>query len=95
MLFVIYCVDKPGHLQTRLDNRPAHLEYLKAAGGAVKLGGPLLGADGQNPAGSLLIVEQENLAAAQKFADNDPYAKAGLFESVGIRPWRHAVGAGL
>lgn len=29
MLYAIYCKDKPGHLQTRLDNRPAHVEYLK------------------------------------------------------------------
>ena len=25
---------------------------------------------------------------AEKFAEDDPYAKAGLFESVSIRPWK-------
>jgi len=27
--------------------------------------------------------------------DGDPYAKAGLFESVALRPWRRVVGAAL
>jgi uncharacterized protein YciI len=31
-------------------------------------------------------------AAAEAFAAADPYAKAGLFSSVSIQPWRIAVG---
>jgi uncharacterized protein len=34
MLYAIYCKDKPNHLQTRLDNRPTHVEYLKQCGAA-------------------------------------------------------------
>jgi uncharacterized protein len=33
MLYAIYCKDKPNHLQTRLDNRPAHVDYLKQFAG--------------------------------------------------------------
>ena len=29
MRYHILCTDKPGHLQTRLDNREAHLAYIK------------------------------------------------------------------
>ena len=43
--------------------------------------------------GSLLIVEAEDLAAAQAQADNDPFTAAGVFESVEVRPWRVAIGA--
>ena len=38
--------------------------------------------------GSVLIVEFDDSAAAERFAADDPYAKAGLFETVTIRPWR-------
>jgi uncharacterized protein YciI len=89
-LFAIACQDKPGALDTRLAIRPAHLDYLKGSPG-LKLAGALLGEDG-NPIGSLLIVEADNLAAAQAQADNDPFTAAGVFESVEVRPWRLAIG---
>jgi uncharacterized protein YciI len=38
--------------------------------------------------GSLLILDFADRTEAQAFADGDPYAKAGLFERVEIRPWR-------
>ena len=33
-------------------------------------------------------MEFDDMAQAQAFADNDPYAKAGVFESVSIKPWK-------
>ncbi|MEY4872402.1 MAG: hypothetical protein RLZZ563_1732, partial [Pseudomonadota bacterium] len=33
-----------------------------------------------------------DLAAAQDWAANDPYAKAGLFQSVDIREWKKVIG---
>jgi uncharacterized protein YciI len=44
-------------------------------------------------AGSMLIVELPDMAAAEAFAEADPYARAGLFERVEIRAWRPTVGA--
>jgi hypothetical protein len=87
MLFAISCTDKPGSLELRLATRPAHIEHLKAEAGRILLGGPVLDAAG-NPCGSLLVVEAADRAAAEAFAAADPYAKAGLFESVVIRPYR-------
>ena len=89
-LFAISCKDKPGALETRLAIRPVHLDYLKESK-ILKLAGALLGEDG-NPIGSLLIVEADDIAAAQAQADNDPFTKAGVFESVEVRPWRLAIG---
>ena len=40
------------------------------------------------PNGSVLVMEFDDLAQAQAFADNDPYAKAGVFENVSIKPWK-------
>ncbi|TIN51131.1 MAG: hypothetical protein E5X95_05360, partial [Mesorhizobium sp.] len=39
------------------------------------------------PDGSLVMIEAPDMAGAQALAAADPYAKAGLFESVEIRPW--------
>lgn len=91
-LYTLTCIDKPGALELRMANRPAHLDFLAGLGGAVKLGGPFLDEAG-NPAGSLLIVETEDLAGAEAIAEADPYGKAGLFESVTIRPFRLTIGS--
>lgn len=82
MLFAFICRDKRGALETRLANRPAHLDWLDATPG-VYVAGPLVGEDGK-PCGSILIVEHPDLAAAQAWATQDPYALAGLFETVDI-----------
>jgi len=37
--------------------------------------------------GSLVVIEAASLQAAKEIAAGDPYAKAGLFASVEIRPW--------
>jgi uncharacterized protein len=86
MLFAFICTDKPGHLQTRMDNRPAHLAWLESLGSATKAAGPFLGPDGKS-SGTLIIMAAEDLDAARALAADDPYAKAGLFTSVDIRPW--------
>jgi uncharacterized protein YciI len=88
MIFVLTCTDKAGHLQVRLDNRPAHVAYLNElnAGGRLKFAGPFLDESGK-PCGSLVAVEAADLAEARAMAANDPFAKAGLFETVQIQPW--------
>ncbi|MDI6028832.1 YciI-like protein [Corticibacterium sp. UT-5YL-CI-8] len=88
MLFAFICKDKPDHLQVRMDTRPEHVDHLNAlnASGTLKFAGPFLGEDGK-PLGSLVVVEAADKAAAQAIADADPYAKAGLFQSVEVLPW--------
>ncbi|NQE62149.1 YciI family protein [Caulobacter sp. RHG1] len=90
-LFVVYCKDKPGALETRVATRPTHLDYLNGST-AVKAAGPLLD-DAGSPIGSLLIIEADDKAAVQTLVDNDPYTAAGLFESVAIDGWRVGVGS--
>lgn len=87
MLFAITCTDKPGSAELRAATRPAHLDHLKAHERSLVLVGPTLDAEG-HPCGSLLVVEADHRAAAEAFAAADPYAKAGLFERVAIRPFR-------
>ena len=90
MRVALICIDKPGALQTRLDNRPAHVEHLKSSG-VVELAGPFLDVAG-NMTGSLIVLEVPDLAAAEAWAAADPYAVAGLFESVSIREWKKVIG---
>ncbi len=90
MRFALICTDKVGALQTRLDNRDAHLAYI-AATGVVEMAGPFLDANGAM-SGSLLILDVADLAAAEAWAQNDPYALAGLFQSVDIRAWKKVIG---
>lgn len=91
MHFVFYCKDKPGSEQVRITNRSAHLDYLEAHKAQLFCAGPLLArgeSDGATMVGSLLVLDLPDQQAADAFAAGDPYAKAGLFESVSIHPWR-------
>ncbi|MBW6507699.1 MAG: YciI family protein [Rhodobacteraceae bacterium] len=89
MFFTVICRDRPGALQTRLDSRAAHLAYIEATG-IVRMAGPLIEA-GQM-AGSLIILECESIAAAQSWADGDPYKAADLFDSVSVTEWKKVIG---
>jgi hypothetical protein len=93
LLFVALCLDRPGQLELRLATRDAHLAFLARHAAQVKLGGPFLDAAGEKPVGSMLIVEAADEAAAHALLADDPYAAAGLFASVELRPWRRVVGA--
>ena len=90
MRFALMTKDKPGALQTRKDNREAHLAYIAETGG-VEMAGPVLD-DAGEMCGSLIVLEVDDLAAAQAWADNDPYAKAGLFSDVTLRAWKKVIG---
>lgn len=53
----------------------------------------MLTRDKQSALGSMLIFEAETEEEVREWLAADPYAKAGLFESVEVKPWRQAVGA--
>ncbi|CTQ58161.1 MAG: YciI-like protein [Roseibium album] len=90
MLYALICTDKPGALQTRLDTRDDHIAFLKGLGAGLKAAGPFLDDDG-NMTGSLVVIEAANRNEALAIAEEDPYARVGLFESVEIRPWNWVV----
>lgn len=88
-LFALICRDKPGALPIRMATREAHLAYVRDTG-AVRLAGPLI--ETGQMAGSLIILEADDLAAAQAWADADPYQAAGLFETVALSEWKKVIG---
>lgn len=90
MLIALMAKDKAGALQTRKDNRDAHVAYLKESG-VVAQAGPFLDAAGEM-CGSLVVLDVEDMQAAEKWASHDPYAKAGLFASVELIQWNKVIG---
>jgi uncharacterized protein len=87
MFYALICTDKPNSLDLRLANRPDHFAYLKSLGDTLVLAGPFTKDDGETMNGSLIVVEAPSREAAKEIADADPFAKAGLFASVEVRPW--------
>ena len=95
-LFAIIATDRPDSLDLRASTRPAHLDHAQSIGARLKFAGPFLtDAAEPKPRGSLLIIEADDLAAAEAFAAADPYARAGLFEAVRVEPLAAALGSWL
>jgi uncharacterized protein YciI len=90
MLICLMAHDKPDALDTRKANRDAHLAYIKDTG-CVHLGGPIKDTNG-DMCGSMLVLDLPDMAAAQAWADSDPYAKAGLFQRVTLNEWVKVIG---
>ena len=89
MKVALVCYDKPGKLSLRLETREAHLAYADETGKTL-MAGPFLDEQGKM-CGSLVVLNVADLAEAEDWVANDPYAKAGLFDSVTIREWKQVV----
>ncbi|MCF8177036.1 MAG: YciI family protein [Sulfuritalea sp.] len=98
MLYSIVGEDVPNSLEKRLASRPDHLARLLEleAAGRMVLAGPFPAIDSPDPgpagfSGSLIVAEFESLAAAQAWADADPYVAAGVYARVTVRPFKQAL----
>ncbi len=89
-LYMMLCTDKPDALELRKSTRAAHLAYV-AQTGCVLQAGPLLDAQGAM-AGSLIMLDLPDIEAAKAWGAGDPYAQAGLFESVRLQEWKKVIG---
>ena len=85
-LFVLIGRDGPDGIALRKRHREAHLANLQPLvdAGRVRFAGPIRTADG-NPCGSVVVFEAADLAAAQAFAETDPYVVEGIFASLEVR----------
>jgi uncharacterized protein YciI len=88
MLWIIYQVDRSDGAAIRAATKDAHLAYLEEHSSVLVLGGALLADDGVGRLGSCLLINVPDRAAAERFSENEPFRKAGLFESVVIRRMR-------
>jgi len=93
--YAIYALDHPESLVARMAARPAHLARLSQLrdDGRLLLAGPFPAIDSDDPgaagfSGSLIVAEFADLAAAQAWADSDPFVAAGVYRDVSVRPFR-------
>ncbi|MEN5141472.1 YciI family protein [Pseudomonas juntendi] len=98
MLYAIIASDVANSLDKRLAARPAHIERLQQlkAEGRVVLAGPHPAIDSNDPgeagfSGSLIVAEFDSLAAAQAWADTDPYIAAGVYDKVVVKPFKQVL----
>lgn len=94
MWFVIWAEDAPNSLAARRATRPAHLERLQALQneGRLLVAGPCPAIASSDPGdagftGSMVVAEFDTLAAAQAWANADPYLAAGVYEKVTVKPY--------
>ena len=87
--------DREDSLEGRMKVRPQHLERIKALQdeGRLILAGPHPAIDSEDPgpagfSGSLIVAEFDDLEAAQKWAEQDPYTLSGVFTSVSVKPFK-------
>lgn len=86
-LFAVTYIDKPEGAPIRAAVEKEHQAYFRNSGVVMRLAGPFLDEQDQ-VRGALLVLEFEDLAAAQAFSDDDPFTKAGLWASVDIRRFK-------
>ena len=95
MWYVIYSEDVEDSLVLRKQTRAAHLERIQllVEQGRVLVAGPCPAIDSEDPGeagftGSLVIAEFNSLEEAQQWADTDPYAIAGVYQKVVVKPYK-------
>ena len=88
MMFALVAFDQPNSVARRMELRPEHLKFLDSL--KLVFAGPFLNDKGEG-VGSIVVIEAETLDDARAEFGRDPYAKAGLFDFVTIKPWRLAV----
>ncbi len=88
MKFVIIGRDSPDGTSKRPIHRPEHLERLEslAKQGRLILAGPFT-----DQAGSLVVIEADSLAEAEKIAQEDPYTVHGVFQQIEVHPFKQVL----
>jgi uncharacterized protein YciI len=95
MWYVIYSKDKQDSLQQRLAVRPDHLARLQELAGQNRLllAGPRPAVDSDEPGshgfqGSLVVAKFESLEEAERWAQDDPFVAAGVYETVEVSKFK-------
>jgi uncharacterized protein len=88
-LYVVYRLDRSDGLAgaIRAATRPLHQSYMKAFADRLRLGGPVLNADGA-PCGGLMVIEAESEDAVRALVQDDPFEQAKLSSHIVIHPFR-------
>jgi len=95
MFYAIISEDVKNSLSKRQSARPAHLKRLNQMleQNRVLIAGPLPAIDSEEPGdagftGSLIVAEFDSLEQAKAWANDDPYAEAGVYKEVLVKPFK-------
>ncbi len=94
MLYAIIAEDVENSLEKRIAARPEHVERLQQLKkeGRLVLAGPHPAIDNSDPgtngfSGSLIVAEFDSLESAKTWAQDDPYIKANVYDTVTVKPF--------
>ncbi len=89
MQYFTWGINKPGTTEKRTSLIRTHWDFIANFDKNLIARGPVLDeGDLSVVIGSIHIVELENLTKAEDFTYNEPFAKAGLFKSIIIKPFK-------
>ena len=89
MQYFTWGINKPGTTEQRTSLIRPHWDFIANFDKNLIARGPVLDeADTSVVIGSIHILELEDPTKAEKFAYDEPFAKAGLFKSIIIKPFR-------
>jgi uncharacterized protein YciI len=87
MIYVFHLVDRKDAGDLRKRVRPEHKAYLATVADRIAFAGPLTEDDGETMLGSLLAIDFPDRAAAMHWIGEEPFTKAGLYETVSVLPF--------
>ena len=91
MLYLIYGRDDMAvSARIRTELLSEHLEYIERHKHLIVVGGALLAEDGATRIGSTLVLNVTSREQADEFSRNEPFRRAGLYQSVDIERMRRA-----
>ena len=92
MLFIMFCIDRPGAEEKRRQALPGHIEYLATKPIKIVMSGPLVSDDGAKTVGSLYMIEAADRAEVERFQRADPLYNADIWETVEVRAFNKRIG---
>jgi uncharacterized protein len=92
MDYFFYCRARPDMDALADERTEAHWAYMDQYATTMVARGPTLSDDGEEWTGSMHIVGLPDAAAAQSFAFDEPYYRAGVFGDVFMRRFRNELG---
>lgn len=95
MLYMIHGIDKTDADGVRAANNKAHRQYVAKFKNSLVCAGPTLSEDGETKTGTIIMIDMQDRDTVDSFVKNDPYVKAGLFESLTVQPWRRIDGGDI
>jgi uncharacterized protein YciI len=81
-------LDQPGAGALRQKFRAAHETYLAQHASMVMARGPLVADDGEQPIGSVLLLDVPDMDTARVFMEQEPFYSNGVYKDINFHRWR-------